>query len=439
MSKLGQAELVEAVQGELVTYLQNGTIDERAIVQALDISGLDIADLDRLKRIHFCLSDAVVEFVDGIQADLRRIKTATQREREQTRGEIRGSIDWQATTRLRYTEAPGDRTRFACKTANTEYDIPENLVLKKLLWTIYTTAESELSNIDYEWRRRAWPDDAISTFERLYKRNVHLNRITNGNAIAVDDRMLNVARTARQSLYTRTYTLYDCYRRLLAGQYGAADVQEILHDTLVVPERIPRLFELFCLFRLLRVFEGGELELQPIESAGGKLATLESEDRRIDVYHDETGDLSFHVPLSELDGAIGDYPKRYRRTQERHETLVDTFLGNSVRQSLFHGRPDLVVEVYDTTDGEVLTDVLLGEIKYSDRAQTFTSGLEQLVKYLEFAQRDGYLSDQSVTMHGFLITDGVETDVAVGGNIRHVTAKELLDGGSIPDQLVPVS
>lgn len=428
MSKLGRTALVDNVQEELITYLRNGTINERSVTRHLDITDLEIENLDRLKRIHFCLTDEVVDFIDALQGRLRRVKTANQRELEVTRGEVRGGIDWSATTRLRYADQSGDRTRFACKTPYTEYNIDENLVLKKFLWTIHSTVEEDIAAIDYEWRESSWSAERIAMLDRLYARNVHLNRIKDGADIQVTPRMLNTARRSRQALYTEAFKLYDRYRRLLSGAYDDPDISDLLMDTLVVPERLPRLFELFCVFRLLRGLRSLAFRLQPIETGASQLAVLEDEQHTVDVYHDRSGSLSFHVPLSELDGVDADYVERVRQAQHQHQRLTKAFLGNRTEPSLFHGRPDLVIEVYDSTNRDTLSAVVLGEIKYSDSQQTFTRGLEELLKYIEFAQQDSYLTDQNVEIHGLLITDDVDVNERSPpeGRITHISASNLL-------------
>lgn len=437
MSKLSRTALVDGVQEELIAHLGNGTINQRAVTRHLDITGLNIEDLDRLKRIHFCLSDEVVDFVEALQERLRRVKTANQREREITRGEVRGGIDWPATTRLRYANQSGDRTRFACKTPYTEYNIDENLVLKKLLWTIYSTVDEDIAAIDYDWRTNSWPADRIAMFEQVYARNVHLNRIQAGADIQVTQRMLNTARRSRQALYTETFTLYDRYRRLLSGAYDDADISKLLKDTLVVPERLPRLFELFCVFRLLRRLRSQPFQLQPIESGSKQLAVLKDEQRSIDVYHDRSGSLSFHVPVSELDGIEADYVDRVRSVQDRHQELTKAFLGNNTEPSLFHGRPDLVIEVYDSNDRDVPVEVVIGEIKYSDSQQTFTRGLEELLKYIKFAQKSGYLTDKDVRIQGLLITDDVDVNEAspIDGRITYISAADLLSNGWTSEEI----
>jgi hypothetical protein len=438
MNKLSRQVLVEGVQEELITYLRNGTINERSVTRQLDITGLDIENLDRLKRIHFCLTDDVVEFIDVLQGRLRRIRTANQREREVTRGEIRGSIDWSATTRLRYADESGDRTRFACKTPYTEYDIDENLVLKKLLWMIHSTVSEDITSINYDWRKDSWSDEEITTFDQVYARNVHLNRIQDGVDIRVTRRMLNTARRSRQTLYSNAFVLYDRYRRLLAGEYNDPDISKLLADTLVAPKSLPRLFELFCVFRLLRGLRSQTLRLQPIEPGASQLAVLEDEQYTANVYHDRTGTLSFHVPLSELDGIESDYAKRIRNVQHRHQTLTEAFLGKSSDPSLFHGRPDLIIEVYGPEAEQTPAAVVLGEVKYSNKQQTFTRGLEELLKYMEFAQKDEYLSDLGVDIHGLLITDDsdVNKQTPEGDQITHVSAQTLLTGNP-PTEWIP--
>jgi hypothetical protein len=446
MSRLGETELATYVRDELVTFLRDGKINEQRVTETLDITDLQIENIDRLKRIHFCLSDPVVEYIDELQERLRRIKTANQRERLATRGEVRGKIDWEETLKHRYSDSIGDRSHFTCETPYTEYNIGENLVLKKLLWMIHTTVESDLSAIDYEWRTEQWTEERISEFQRIYRRNVHLNRVADGESITLTPRMLNDTRSARQTLYTRAYELYDRYQRLLSNDPDE-DVKELLKDTLIIPERLPRLFELFCVFRLLQMLNVEGFKFQVIEPGADQLATLETDSHRVNVYHDRGGNLSFHVPLSRVDEVEEEYFRRYRNTLTRHKRLVDGFLDIESRPSLYSGRPDLVVEIYQKTkDSEELNDIVLGEVKYTDSHQTFSTGLKELIEYIEFAQPSSsvceqdvtYLDEQETGIRGIVITDGVrtETQTPSGDRITHLTSEDLV-GDEAVTQWVP--
>ncbi len=434
MSKLAVETLIEDVQSELVAFFQSGTIAEHDIVSTLDFTDLEIDEFSRLKRIHFCLSEPVVEFIDQLPDRIRGIKTATQRERVNTRGEIRGSIDWNQTTKLRHAESIGDRSVFACESPYVEYDIPENLVLKRLLWVIHRTATQELGEFDYEWRHAQWSDEDIRQFDRLYNRNVHLNRIRDGEAISLTRRDLTAARTAREPLYTEAYARYDLYDQLQANDFSGKAVQQLLRDTLIVPERLPRLFELFCIFKLIRILADlyPGLTLQVIEPGASEIAVLKNGSYRIEVYHDKQGSFRFREQMDDIE-AKTPFFRRYQDVLENHEELLDSFLNRSAEQTLYSGRPDIVVEIYERNTSESLpSSVLLGEIKYTESDQTFSRGLRELLEYMKFARVGGpndsvYLDDiDSVSVGGLLITDGVETE-SVAGLVRHLTAEQLPD------------
>ncbi|WP_227355752.1 hypothetical protein [Haladaptatus salinisoli] len=427
MSKLSQDDLILGVQSELVTFLQAGTINERSIARALDFTALDIADFDRLKRIHFCLSEQAVEFVRKLPERLRRIKTVTQREAQTSRNEVRGAINWNQTMKLRSTTSYGDRSVFACETPGVAYDIPENRVLKKLLSVIEQTLSRDLTQTDHEWRIQRWDESLIDEFQRLFAQNVHLNRIPDANEIQLTQRDLNAARTSRQELYAEAYELYTLYEQLLANEFTDEAVQELLRSTLVVPDRLPRLFELFCVFRLIRGLakDYPGVELQVIEPGADEIAVLESEDLRVDVYHDKSGPLRFYEPLDE-EPIEHPFFERYREVLETHSEMIESFFNRSADSRLYQGRPDIVITIHQTVGGsQTLQEVTLGEIKYSDNDRTFGRGLKELLEYMKYAKvGKSYLDETDVVLKGVLITDGVDAASNVG-RISHQTATEL--------------
>jgi hypothetical protein len=93
--------------------------------------------------------------------------------------------------------------------------------------------------------------------------------------------------------------------------------------------------------------------------------------------------------------------------------------------------------VYDGESEGVPKAVVLGEIKYSDRQQTFTRGLEELLKYMEFVQKDGYgyLTGHDTEVLGLLITDTVEVNDTspAGGQVTHISAQSLLTDNTPTD------
>jgi hypothetical protein len=424
---LAAEELVNATSEELSTYLQSGALNTQALTHSLDYEGLDIEDWERIKRIHFCLADDVHDFITALPDRVRRIKTEHQRENIHTQGEVRGSINWSATLRTRSETGYADRSRFVCNTPYTEYDIAENRVLKRLLWHIHRTVTDELQNVKYDWRHDFWTDDQLASFDRLYKQNVHLNRIKDGPTISVSGQDMTTARQSRLPLYTEAYDLYDTFQRLQADTLDP-DITKLLADTLVVPTDTPTLFELFCCFRLIRILNRTTpgFSLKPIDGESSALAHLKSDDTRIEIHHDSTGNLSFHEPLDTTNQPTHPQFARYADALTDYSTTLETLTGDPHDPVLYSGRPDIIIEIYDTTSDDDLVAVLLGEVKYSDATQTFKQGLEELLTYRRFAtQDDEYLIDNSnVTVTSLLLTNGVTTS-GTSNTVTHLNGTDL--------------
>lgn len=431
--------LVTATSEELLTYLRSGTLNTHALTRSLDYDGLDIADWDRLKRIHFCLADDVHEFVTKLPERLRRIKTENQHEHVSTHGEIRGSIDWSSTLRTWSDTGYADRSRFVCDTPYTEYDIAENRVLKRLLWHIYRTVKTDLRDIDYDWRREYWSDDRIESFTRRYSQNVHLTRIGDAQQITVTGQDLNTARQSRLGLYSEAYELYDTYQRLQSETLDP-DITALLADTLVVPSSTPTLFELFCVFRLIRQLDDHVpgLELQPIDGQTDALARLETENRRIEIYHDQTGNIDFYEPLDPDTEPEHATFKRYQDSILEYTDALEALTNTERGPVLYSGRPDIIIETWDSSGSEdELTSLVIGEVKFSSQAQTFRRGLQELVTYRKFAKHDeDYLAtDPKVPITSILITNGYETE-GVADNLIHTTGSDLLRSDAEASQFI---
>jgi hypothetical protein len=439
--RLTAPELVNATTEELSTYLRSGALNTHALTKSLDYEGLDIDDWDRVKRIHFCLSDAVHKFVTNLPDRVRRIKTEHQREHIDTQGEVRGSINWSATLRTRSETGYADRSRFVCNTPYTEYDIAENRVLKRLLWHIHRTITDELQNVEYDWRHDFWTDDQLANFDRLYKQNVHLSRIKDGQTISVSGQDMNTARQSRLPLYTEAYDIYDTFQRLQADTLDP-DITKLLAETLVVPTDTPTLFELFCCFRLIRTLNRYTtgFSLQPIDGESEALAHLESDDTRIEIHHDSTGNLSFHEPLDAKRRPTHPQYARFHDSLIDYSDTLESLIGDPHNPVLYSGRPDIIIEIYDTTADERLDSVLLGEIKHSSTTQTFKQGLEELLTYRRFAEHnDGYLIDNpEISLTSLLITNGITTSGA-SDDVTHLNGTDLVDTGEQqhPDWIPP--
>lgn len=429
-SRLTRQEILQETRSELLANLGSGQINAEVISKAIEYEGLEFEDWDRVKRVHFCLGSEFNKFIDKLPNRIRRMKTETERQELVSR-EVRGTINWSSTIRGWSDTGYSDTSEYTSETPHSAYNIPENLVLKRLLWILANTLDEDLRVIESDWRYKVWPDDRIEWFTRFYRKNIHLNRIKKGSRIRLSERDLTAARRSRQPLYKETHEFLRQYQRLDHGY-----IDEDVGNTLIEPLEDFRLFEFFCTFQILRLINNivGDVKLHTIETGQDVFARYSKGSYRIDIYHDEIGDLHFEEKIDDRNAPEDELYRRYHDSILEYIDRLSEIADVSHEPTLYRGRPDLVVEIYDMeSPSERLCASLLGEFKHSNDRSQFRLGLEELVRYLKFAKiTDGatstYLSDDSdILLWGVLVTNGV----GYKGTARNVTQ---LDGRQLSSE-----
>ena len=439
MSKTPPAELREIVTSQLITYLQNGALNPDRITGAFDYSATEIENFQTLKRLHFVLYSDVVEYIERLPERLRRIKTEQQRMTTQSRGEVRGQINWKETIQQRSQSGYVDRTVFMTDNPRIEVDIPENRVVKKLLAVISEPLRQEIQGLEQDWRAM-WDDSDIIHLRRTLAQNVHLDALPPAAEMSLSDRDLTTARRARQPLYYDAARLYQLYRDLMNDRFDLESVQDLLRSTIIAPLEDHKMFELFCLFAVVQAVRhriADDLSLKRIQPGDDEIAELESSNRLLQIYYDKGGPLSFYsdypkpADLPDPTGQDDFYHKLYRQSQalETHSELVDEFLSGGSNHSFYSGRPDFLILDWDTRTDQSLREAIIGEAKYTVSQSTFSTGLRELIEYIHFAEFGGeFLFDEILnreSVRGILCTDGVHSAVTEAGNVQHITTDRM--------------
>jgi len=132
-----QKKILNEIASELNLYLLDGNLTSFIKNFTPD---LKIRELKRLLRIHFVLTKrnnhyrvGVIDFIEKLSQRLRRIKTTITPKTEILDGNIKGRISWQRTSNYRNRFYPSGDTLFVCQKREKNYDISENIVLKKLV------------------------------------------------------------------------------------------------------------------------------------------------------------------------------------------------------------------------------------------------------------------------------------------------------------------
>lgn len=390
---MNRAELLDELTEDILAYVMHGVIPQRELAQSIKPQHLDerFDDYELLLDLHFILKPEVVEFVRNLPKRLRSIRTETETVSRTRQGTVDGHINWGATVKERYARNPKNSGLFVCDNRSEDYDIPENLVLKKLLAVIYRTlreAEKYLRG-EYTWVRETWRGNEalIDELNRIVERNVHVRRIREPESYEPTERMLTTAANARQEIYRDAASLLRERAQLFGGDSDA--IKELLDETAITPDDEHTLFELYVLFRFVATLEDmqeGQFRFKTIASGRQEVARLDGDGKDITLYHDQAvddPDLSFEAGVTDLPDDRE--PTRAEKVQTVARSVANDYFTDRADFRDHTGRPDVIVlEIGDEEAEEY--EYLIAEVKNSTNVQTIRRGIKETLEYLAFLQ-----------------------------------------------------
>ncbi|WP_435161411.1 hypothetical protein [Halorubrum sp. SY-15] len=383
---MNREELIEGLTEDILAYVMNGGFPQRELADSLKFDALDerFEEYELLLDLHFILKPEVVEFVESLSKRLRSIRTETKTVAKTQRGGIDGHINWGSTVKTRYATNPRDRSLFVTENRSEDYDIPENLVLKKLLAVIYTTLRdaAEYLKGNYEWVTNSWQQnrELIDEVQRVVDRNVHVRRIRDPESYEPTERMLTTAEHARQEIYRDAAALLRTRQRLHNGHPN--ELRDLLNETAITPDDQARLFELYVLFRVISTLEtlqNTQPFFQTIKSGRQEVARIDGE-QEVVVYHDTSASdrgLSFHTEAAPDERTL----TRAEQVQKTAHSVASNYFDKEFQNHT--GRPDVIVlEV--KTEEPLQYEYLIAEVKHSTREETIRTGIKETLEYLAF-------------------------------------------------------
>lgn len=439
MAKTPSEELVQDIAENFHTYLKKGVRLDSVFGDAHP--DLDIDDIESLLRIHFVLTESnskagrvgVLDFMRTLEERIRRMKTTTTDEVQHHRGEVRGRIDWQETVKARSRAGRIDEPLFVCRRSEEDYDVDENLVLKRLLEVIYEIVFNDLEHAIENPEDYRWLEDWVSTqssegfqpertaartLRNIYTENVYLQRV-GADETQITNRMIRSVKRSRRPLYRDAAELLDQYRLLTSKQLDAEEAREILDHTLIAPEKTEVLFELYWIFKILESYENVRYEVLSKDNRS-TVAQWRTEDAEYVMYHDSTGDtVTFDEDSDDKAVETDGYLYRMDAVVNRWQELSEKLLHRGGSDTLWGGRPDILLERYKIradTDTRRLDQLFIGEVKYTRNPDYAATGLRELLEYMAFvkdADREYVESKEdlleSVSVKGLLFVDKLDS------------------------------
>lgn len=249
-------------------------------------------DLEYLKAIHFLLSDEVGELINEVPIILRNLSHSTKKETIECKGIIRGKIDWELTYKERYTRGFNDRSLFMCTPALKNYDLPENQLLKYILWRIRSLTESIDINIPEEVFEQDefnnWIEIILSRYliiksasKSIYFQNVSMPRI-------ITPRTLQRTNNHRNKSYRKIVKCYELYENLFKVRNDDV-LLKLIEKQILEPLNDDKLFEIYVLFKTINFFDNleGNLDMGLLKPGLNYIAQYESEEMKVCIFHQQ--------------------------------------------------------------------------------------------------------------------------------------------------------
>lgn len=421
---MNREELLDQLTKDVLAYVMHGAFPEDEFARSIKPQGLDkrFEDYELLLDLHFILTEDVICFIKELSSHLRGVRTETETVSKTQRGTVNGHINWSSTIKKRHSQNPNDTSLFVCDNRSEDYDIPENIVLKRLLSVIYTTLREseEYLRGEYEWVKETWRgnEELINELNQIVERNVHVRRIREPDSYEPTERMLTTAENSRQVVYREAANLLRKRTEYKAGNEDA--LRELLDETAITPDDDHTLFELFVLFRFVSTLEDirdGELEFKTMATDRQEVVRFEGA-KDIVLYHDNSArdrNLSF---VSDVSDSGEESLSRTEKVQTVARQVANEYFSERDFQN-HTGRPDVIVmEVIDEDASQ--REYLITEVKNSTNTDTIRRGIKETVEYLAFlrvndefvfgtSDGEGYFGSG---WNGLLVVQDLETETA---------------------------
>ena len=142
------------------------------------------------------------------------------------------------------------------------------------------------------------------------------------------------------------------------------------------------------------------------------------------LYHDSTGSnqIHFHITVDEMKEYTHPFIDRKVESMNLAVKMANETFGRGFdTTTLWSGRPDIIVEVYDNESGS-LKKIYLGEVKYTTSVDYTITGLRELVDYMKLIKdkKHHFLDDRDdVEIYGLLFSDcKLENSIGVANLLK---------------------
>lgn len=323
-----------------------------------NLTGLTDEELNHLKTVHFLLSDEVENLIDELPKLLRNLSHSTHKELVESRGIIRGRIDWNMTFKERYSQGFNDPSLFVCQPSTKMYDLPENQLLNFILWKIRILTENINLGVNEEllhaetWKD--WQDKIVSRYLNVKKisKNVYFQQIS--MPLSIKPKTVQKAYRHRNQSYDKVAECYELYEKLFISNDQEV-LRKLIETQTFEPLNNDKLFEIYVLIKLLDLLDKSEGEL--------RLGLLKPElNHTAEYVSDEVNICIFYQKM----------PNKFQKCSRNKDIFQFYDLNVSMR------RPDIVLKFESGED----KNYLLIEVKRTHKRDYIVDSVYKVLGYI---------------------------------------------------------
>lgn len=403
------------------------TAAPQSIPRAPDVDVADVQAFAKMLReddralaakLYFLVSPTLVAFVeDSLPKLLRALSHGSQARVVDSRGTVRGHLQWGATLRGRLTSKIDSGT-FVVSQRFRSADIPENRLVRAVLEQVRAAAATVrsalgISGVPTKVDGSRSLQQLILDLDRATREALHHPYLRDVASVAVTSQMRQAARRRRGVGYKQAATLERRLAEVRASPLFA--LAALAQDCWLAPVSDDDLFELYVLVKVVDEIEGG-LGFSLVRQYGlvrrDRDAVAEVEDkkgRRIIIYADQG--MQNLVEDSEYVGILREY--------------------EDFKDGAAHRRPDIALRYR----AKGVDRVMLLEMKRSDDSPYLRNGLYKVLGYLR--DFDELWAEHPGKPKAVLVVPGMVSpivkrtayDAAIAGAEDSVRLRELIRDG----------
>ncbi|MCC7554323.1 MAG: hypothetical protein KO202_07545 [Methanobacteriaceae archaeon] len=286
-SELEKSEIKKEIEDYFHLYLFKGNFlnIQNGICELFNLKK---KEFESLKAAHFLLSRELKEFIEVLPQLLRNLTHSTLKEKIESRGIIKGRVDWNYTYKSRYTLGYNDPSLFVCTPPLKSYDLCENQVLKFLIEKIIYLYENPLQFIkNIDGIKTDWHSIISSRYFKAEKamNNIYFNNISSVKAIS--PKHLRKTQNNRNQYYKKVANLYKLYEELFIKN-TLEKLKELLSKQLIKPASDDTLYELFVFFKLISALDYDKINLGLLMPGNDYSVKYEDDDIKLKIYYQNT-------------------------------------------------------------------------------------------------------------------------------------------------------